>query len=370
MKAQNAQRIPLVEKEKRLSGKICWSKELRQNNKIQPLYFKGRLFVFTWEVVNCLDGNTGELLWRFEITPGSLEYNLIEEDPIIWNGNIMVWDVKKTLYCLDPITGELLWKREKETRFSEIACVYEEDIFFKLSIMEGRGIIRVNQDLQTIWRIKTRRMPFSESAISQGILVCEDMEGWVYAIDAVTGILRWEVDLKLLYPQPLYPQGEKYVLQTGVRIKDNKVFILLSQGYGIYVFDLLSGNLLWRFNVDHGPKSFGVIPMDVVFYDDILLFRDNASKQNEIYLLKQETGEIMDRIILDVPGKGNLKSGLVIGNQYIFSIAYENILTVYDLSKRETQYQFERSTNWSTPGIYVDGKVYFVDETGYVLCFE
>jgi len=149
------------------------------------------------------------------------------------------------------------------------------------------------------WCFKTRNSVRNNIALWEGTVLACDIQGWVYALDASTGALKWSHELRENVIQAVFGQGvavDKGVVYAGnginlkaLRISDGKVLwvnsawkgggvsttaspavepvsgILLAAGYwlGRFAHDVNTGKLVWEKrdddtrNCDNPPAVFG-----------------------------------------------------------------------------------------------------------------
>ncbi len=111
-----------------------------------------------------IDASTGELRWQYK-TPGA-----IRMPPTVADGRIYVGSGDGHVYTLDAATGRLLWR-------------------FRAAPIER--LIHVYGSLNSTWPVN------SGVVVKDGVAYCAagiiDHDGtYVYALDAMTGHLRWQ----------------------------------------------------------------------------------------------------------------------------------------------------------------------------------
>ncbi len=241
--------------------------------------------------------------------------NIFMSSPIVWNGKVYVASVDENLegkagiYALDGTTGALLWK-------------YSVRNSIKNSI-----------------------------AIDHGIVFAQDAEGYLYAVDAVTGKLKWEKKLSVnglpaLVEGITAENGVVYAgtgkglcaLQsaTGTEIWKNTawgqgegatstlslgdgVLVAGSQWRGLYAHDAATGDLLWS-KGDYGLSDRGASPN----LQDGLLYLISRSS---LFILNARTGQIIVRRTL--PEAVDVTSTpLLLSNEIVFGTTSSGVMAV------------------------------------------
>lgn len=91
-------------------------------------------------------------------------------------------------------------------------------------------------DGSILWKYPTRGSVKNTIAIEKGLVFAQDIEGWMYAVDAVTGKLAWETRLPVDEGRP--------PLIDGLAANDGIVYA--GSGKGLSAWDALSGRMLWK----------------------------------------------------------------------------------------------------------------------------
>ena len=108
-----------------------------------------------------------------------------------------------------------------------------------LCMESGTGKIR--------WQYPLRHSVRSSIAAEDGCIFAQDINGWLYAIDAVTGKLAWEKDLKM---------NKQVPLDDGLVATDGVVYA--GTGYSLCAFRAKTGELIWQnkdWDTGHGTVA-------------------------------------------------------------------------------------------------------------------
>jgi outer membrane protein assembly factor BamB len=146
-------------------GRRLWQSSMRFTRPTAPTAAGGLVFVCDGNGrVAALDARTGKTTWTY-LTAGP-----IMQPPTIWNGRAYVGSGDGYVYALEAATGRLLWR-------------------FRAAPVERR--IMVYDSLCSTWPVNTGVLVKDGVAyVGAGII---DYDGtYVYALDAVTGKIKWQ----------------------------------------------------------------------------------------------------------------------------------------------------------------------------------
>ncbi len=134
-----------------------------------PAIYSNKIFVGDWlGVISAFDLKTSNLLWQYDTKDDNIyEFwvNSIVSQPLIYNDKVYFGGRSCNLYCLDPETGEKIWMYHQP-----------EDKWIFGGPVESENVLYTGSSLQEV----------------------------VYAFDADTPKLKWEVDVSgLNYGMPL-----------------------------------------------------------------------------------------------------------------------------------------------------------------------
>ncbi|HVX66569.1 MAG TPA: PQQ-binding-like beta-propeller repeat protein, partial [Bryobacteraceae bacterium] len=164
-----------------------------------------------------VEQRTGELRWKFQT--GSR----VTSSPAVAGGMIYFGSFDGTFYALDAATGRLKWKFETEG--------------------ERRWASRSLHGMQPSGETMPDPWDFylSSPAVFEGTVYFGSGDGFVYALDAASGGLKWK-----------FRTGS--VVHASPAIADGTLFIG-SWDSGLYALEAASGKLKWRLQTGTDPQN-------------------------------------------------------------------------------------------------------------------
>ena len=302
---------------------MVWSYEAEAGTHYRPALVDGALYVTAHIYVYSLDAATGKLRWLSEI-PGAAA-----SGPVVVDGVIYVsaedWDEQtpKTgmILALEASNGDLIWKYD---------------------IPRGSwGELK------------------ADPVLADGTVYVGSFNGSMYALDAVTGELRWS-----------FATGD--VVRWQATVAHGLVYFG-SVDRHVYALDAATGELRWRYETE-GPQWIGPVVADGLVYAGV--------GQRHLYALDAATGALRwqheseaDRLRLPVVSHGVVYvsankdfSEAYQQGQNIESIRHHGYVTGLDARTGRPLWQYRTEGDPSIP-IVVDGVVYVSadDERSYLL---
>jgi outer membrane protein assembly factor BamB len=119
-----------------------------------------------------------------------------------------------------------------------------------------------------LWRYDAGDDLRSTPAIANGSAYFGTKDGYLIALDLLTGLPQWRFDLG------------GYPVTSSPAVVDRTVYI--GSGYAVYAIDEERGTELWRFPMSYAGESSPTVAGGVVYV---------ASKEHNLYALDAETGE-------------------------------------------------------------------------------
>ena len=173
---------------------MVWETRTGNDMDSSPAIVKGRGYVGAEDKhILCFDPRTGEILWKFGPTNGS-----VESSPCVFDGKVMAGSDYGSLFCLDAKNGKPIWT------------------FNTLGDTDSTPV-HVNGRIYVGSKTKSARE-----------------RGWLWCIDAEKGTQIWKVDM---------PRG--IWATPAVSAKKNRVYIGCNNGL-FYCFAADSGKLIWK----------------------------------------------------------------------------------------------------------------------------
>jgi outer membrane protein assembly factor BamB len=191
----------------------------------------------------------------------------IFSSPVISKKRLFIGSEDGNLYGLDALNGMLLWKFQAGGRISSTPAVYENKITF--ISFDGYVYCLDQKSGKEIWKFKTagekvfsapglHGMPekdrnlddpwdmfLSSPVVANGIVYVGCGEGVFYALDAATGIKKWEYKTgDVIHSSPAY---------------DNQTVYFGSWDSYLYALNATDGTLKWKFKTG----------IDTVYYNQV-----------------------------------------------------------------------------------------------------
>jgi outer membrane protein assembly factor BamB len=161
-----------------------------------PNIADGRVFVPGIDgFVNCLDAETGAIIWRYRTAKSTCTEPVIDEDRVYFGG----WD--RFLHAFDAATGRILWEFQLGGASDSGAQIAKDG---KLYVPIGGNTFRCIDDLtgKVLWEFTIEGGVFNASPAFDGetvyISVWDGLGmggipvvSWIHALDARTGERLW-----------------------------------------------------------------------------------------------------------------------------------------------------------------------------------
>lgn len=269
------------------NGKTVWRYGLSDSVGSAPLYSEERRAIFfgaddgTFYALHALSGRK---LWQVDTGAE------IRRKPILHADTMYIINADNTIFALDPDGGETIWQYRRPPIEGFSSSGYSGITLSGSNIIAGfsdgyvvavdsvSGSVVWSNDLAsevatvapdgTIELIDADATPI----VINGIVVAASVAGGLQAFDAESGTVKWtRPEIKGV---------------TGLAERDNLLFAARSS-YGITALDSESGNVKWS-------KEFptGVL-QDPVLYKDILLVSDS---EYGLYVVSTLNGELLQRL--------------------------------------------------------------------------
>lgn len=199
-----------------------------------------------------LDRLSGALVWKF--SAGSA----ITSSPAIAYGLVFFQTREGTLCAVESATGVLSWQvrtgRERPLEWGyESGDIYvSSPVVIDGTVVVGGGdgyVYAVGaRNGQVRWRFATQGRVRSSPAVAQGTVFVGSMDGSLYALDLRSGRLRWRYDTEGRSLRSEAYGFDRKSVQSSPAVADGTVFFGARDGF-LYAVDAESGRLRWR--LDH-----------------------------------------------------------------------------------------------------------------------
>lgn len=252
-----------------------WSEDLKEVWKIKvgfgdatPALVNGELFIFTRvggnEVLQCLNGSTGEQIWEYsytadEVTGPAARHPGPRSTPIVSDGKVVVLGATGIISCCDAESGKLLWRNND---YENIVPVYftgmspiiiDNKCIAHLGGPERSAIIAFELNTgEILWKDEGEAPAYGspdEMTFGNMKVVVLQSDSKLLGLSAEDGKKLWEI--------PTPPESRYYNSSSPV-INDHIIYYT-GQGRGTAAVsiskngDNYSVNELWR-NADYGTN--------------------------------------------------------------------------------------------------------------------
>ena len=174
-----------------------------------PAVADGKVFISADHYVNCLDENTGEVLWS---SPGGYD-----SSPAVADGLVFA-----DVCCHDEETGSVIWQFAGIDGSDSSPAVAYGKVF--IAGCWNRGLYALDQETgDLVWMCDISETDHSSPAVADGKVFVGSTDNFVYCMDAETGELTWK-----------YRTGGSIPFSSPA-VADGKVFIGSEDGY-VYAF--------------------------------------------------------------------------------------------------------------------------------------
>ena len=232
-----------------------------------PVWDEGNAYVacgLGTETLFCMSLRDGKRKW-------SGKYGPIETSPLVVGEFLYVVTLDGTLQCLKKADGVEFWKYEyagKDVRKparSSPASDGEVIVFGS----DGGGIYAVERLTGKLrWKYEAVASIFATPVLSNGVCVVGAIDGVLYALDTRTGELRWK-----------YETGTRIYAPAAATQK--QIFIGTADGK-VTALSLESGKKLWSFSCRSVVSCAPLVAGDILYV---------GSQDRNLYALRMATGE-------------------------------------------------------------------------------
>lgn len=193
-------------------------------------------------------------------TNGSLRWNFTSKQalwakPIEYDGKLIVASMDHRVYALDPENGTPIWVTDDLGGAITSSFLLGADGVVYIGTL-GADMIAVDaSNGKILWNTSVNGWVWSKPAQAEGLILFGDQEGYVFALDAQTGSVRWQI-------QP--DTGPNRAVISAPVIYETTLYFA-SQAGTLYAVEAATGNALW--NKPIGGKIYS----DIILTGDTLL---------------------------------------------------------------------------------------------------
>ncbi len=238
------------------------------------------------ETIEVLDAGNGHLLgrWGYD-TPAALSV----ADGAIYVASFHIGNYHTgNVYAMDANTGEIFWNRFMQSGVVTSPAVANGKVYVEFTTTTGAkaqvSLCAMDASSGTIlWQFAPQGVSgYFPPAVSNDVVYAGasiDGQGYIYAVDAVTGGMLWRSQLPVGGSSQLTtPAVANGVVYLGFADDNDD-----SYGY-MYGFDAHTGALLWNFNAAGGIYSSAAVANGVVYF---------GSDDMNVYALDAGTGALL-----------------------------------------------------------------------------
>lgn len=236
-----------------------------------PAVADGRVYVASRDGnLYCLDAANGRVLWRlhFDADLGPQNYwDYFLSSPNLSAGVVYIGSGDGHLYAVDAASGRVRWRHDAGSRIRSSPALDDGRVY--AGTVDGHVFAVDAADGHALWRFATEGAShrFSDQdndttavmdspLVASGMVVFGARDGFLYALDAKTGALRWRTT----------HDGSSWILSTAT---DGKT-LYVGSGSALIVqaADLRTGAERWRFATNGAVFASLALAGDTVLASD------------------------------------------------------------------------------------------------------
>ncbi|MBK6781457.1 MAG: PQQ-binding-like beta-propeller repeat protein [Gemmatimonadetes bacterium] len=216
-----------------------------------PAVTAGRIYVGAGDgTLYALDRATGRIVWRFAAG------DPVTASPAVAHGLVIAATHAGRFFAVDAATGRLRWSRHAGPALPfNTYPAGAWDLWASSPTVSGRTVILGGADGRVYaldlmtgavrWTANTGGRVRASAAIAAGTVVIGSWDGRVYALDLATGAEKW---VHRTIGDTLDSQAfgfDRRAIQGSAAIDEGRVFVGSRDG-GLYALDFATGERLWR----------------------------------------------------------------------------------------------------------------------------
>ena len=258
-----------------------------------------------------LDAYTGNCYWRFNLGDSVLS------SPVVVNGVVYV-STMNGVYAVNAYTGAQIWKTIKFSGDVSTPAVSGSMLYVGSFVEHTLYAFRI-LDGQLVWQYTTGDYVNSSPAVYGNFVYVGSDDGYLYALNAATGALKWKLNGGGIYPSdgmspsPIVVNGVVYtscydgnvyaldaasgnVIWNHTTTKLQSIFasptfsngiLYISAGSGVFALNAGNGVELWHFTVTYPIQASPTVAAGVVYVggNDGNLYALDSSSGSELWHL-------------------------------------------------------------------------------------
>jgi len=222
-----------------------------------PAVANGVVYIGSYDFnIYAINANSGLLIWRYQTE------DEVVSSPAVADGVVYTCSLDGNIYALSTNGGQLLWK------YSVRACYSSPTVANGVVYIGGfTGLSALDAIHGTlIWEYPILDgIGYSAAAFANGVVYVNDLDNYIDAIDATTGVLVWKRYVGC---------GRCTTIETSPAVAGNIVYV--AGELDVFALNATTGEVVWEYPI--GGTSSPAVANDVVYggsYD--YLFALNAS---------------------------------------------------------------------------------------------
>jgi outer membrane protein assembly factor BamB len=198
-----------------------------------------------------LDAKTGAEVWRFNAA------SPVTSTPAVAGGNVYLGTYDGRFMALKAGSGEVVWTVKTGSE-APLAWGYESGDFFTSSptVFDGRVLFGSGDGAlyaveggtgRQLWKFETGGRVRSTPAVDGGTVYVGSFDGSLYAVDLLSGQLKWRYDTEGKGLNSGDFGYDRKSIQSSPAVADGAVYFGARDGF-LYAVNAADGKLRWRFD--------------------------------------------------------------------------------------------------------------------------
>lgn len=287
-----------------------------------------------------IDAQSGTLKWKFE-TKG-----WVVSSPAIVSGMVYFLSYDSNFYAVDAATGQLSWKFATggERRYAGTHLHYLQpaaermpdpwDVYLSSPSVWNGAVYFGSSDGYVYaldafsgslkWKFGTGDVVHSSPAIADGVLYVGSWDTYLYALDAATGKEKWR-----------FKTGDDVDAHNHVGIQSSPVLVdgvvyFGSRDSYAYAVEAATGKQIWKFSTSGSWVNNSPAVKDGQVYF-------GTSVPGIMHAVDAKTG----KVVFDLPAGSPVFASIAIANGVLYMGNFAGKLTAIDLKTQKTAWTFE-----------------------------
>jgi eukaryotic-like serine/threonine-protein kinase len=348
---------------------LAWSFQSGSGSRSSPAITKDMvLFGNEAGYMNAVDRNDGSSRWRFPTTKE------VVGSPIVVGDHVYFGSTNYSFYALDLGTGRSAWEFPTHDRLKGSPAFADGVVYF--GSYDGHLYAVRAQDHQLVWQYPRlaeaapapaaadkaaveppvappplpapKAFSYARPLVADGAIYAGNLDGYLYAFDAKTGVLRWR--LKTQDGITSSPVLEAGVLYFGSN--DHRVYAVTGLGGS-------EPSVKWTFSTGDQVNAEPLLDKGVLYI---------GSSDHVFYALDPASGKKLWSVQLEGPvfGRAAIYQNLV----FVGAGAGDGRLYAYDTKTNQLFWKYETGTKIQSDPVIEGDHLYVVAGDGQLLTFQ